>query len=424
MAAPPGFSTEVLKEVQSIIATLETARKFEIKVTQVGSDIVVTNASFDNLVEITCRARLLSDVRMRLLKKRCHSWASFETEINSFPWKQWFSPESTIAFRASASASEIENASRMRDISKTALTRAGFLFADENPTLKFDVNILKNTLTIDISLAGAPLSHRGWRAGTATLAPLREDLAASVIASTQNFVQNKCSVPVDFVFVPFAGSGTIGIELLLSSTDITPLLIPRVFGFRAFSAYRETMEKWLTKRLSMHVKSVMPRVYFVENHNKQFSELSANCAKVKEIIKNTGKGSAEIDCISGDFFAAETLPAFSPASTSSKVMRPQHIFMPLNPPWGVRMTNKTTSAAAFYARLGARVESLSQEWEKQKIFVSGCALCPDEETWSAFKKCLKTLHSRTVHFTQGGRDIRLCMFHTQKTESHGSYTDK
>jgi 23S rRNA G2445 N2-methylase RlmL len=417
LATPPGFSKQAFAEVQQILSTLETARKFPISAETQGNDVIVSNASFDNLIEITCRSRLLSDVRLRLLKKRCHGWTSFSKEMETFPWKKWFKNGSRVAFRTAASGSEIENASKMRDLARAALTAQGFVSDDENPALKIDLSIKKNSLSIDVSLAGAPMAHRGWRAGTATLAPLREDLAAAVIVATQETLTEMNAPPIDLVLVPFAGSGTLGVETLLHAASISPLLLPREFGFRSFLGYRETMENWLRKRLISRVTNSLPRLHYIENHEKQFKELTANINRVQLLFSEIKSDlNIESQCSLADFFD-ENLQIETNASPGKPPIK--HLFIPLNPPWGVRMTNKMTSANAFYERIGKRLTELSRTWEQRKIFVSGCILCPDEETWNAFKKYLRNLRCRTVHFTQGGRDIRLCLFHSEKIP-HGN----
>ncbi len=85
------------------------------------------------------------------------------------------------------------------------------------------------------------------------------------------------------------------------------------------------------------------------------------------------------------------------------------IFIPLNPPYGMRINNKQNTEI-FYKKIAQNINSLKECRANKHSHIGGFILCPNEETWSIFYKTLTFDLKETYHFTQGGLDIRVCQF--------------
>ncbi len=89
------------------------------------------------------------------------------------------------------------------------------------------VRAVRNRFTVSVDCSGTPLYKRGWRQAVAR-APLRENLAAAMVASAEAAGWTAPQPLVD----PFCGSGTIAIEAALSAIGRPP-------GFRRGFAFFE-----------------------------------------------------------------------------------------------------------------------------------------------------------------------------------------
>jgi 23S rRNA G2445 N2-methylase RlmL len=89
---------------------------------------------------------------------------------------------------------------------------------------------------------------------------------------------------------------------------------------------------------------------------------------------------------------------------------PGNIFIPINPPYGLRL-GKNNDTVALYKQIASQINALSGLVKKRKNHVLGFILCPSEETWSEFCKSLSGADIDTYHMTQGGLDIRVAQFY-------------
>ena len=87
-----------------------------------------------------------------------------------------------------------------------------------------------------------------------------------------------------------------------------------------------------------------------------------------------------------------------------------NLFIPLNPPYGIRIGSNSDSNS-LYKNIACKLNELSKITNKENANILGFILCPNEETWSVFCRNLLYKESETFHFTQGGIDIRVCLFY-------------
>jgi 23S rRNA G2445 N2-methylase RlmL len=409
---PPGFRDAAMQEARHITENLHTPRKFETQVVFENNALYAKNISFDNLLEITLRARVIWDVKMEILRKRCPNFHSLHESLEKMGWENFFLPQTPLLIKSLAQASVIENARKVRDSAKEILEKKGFPCVSE-PTNKTEetqpiplhINVEKNVLHISLSLAGNPLYMRGYRALTSSLAPLREDIAAGCIKQCLHWA--KPALPPHTIYAPFAGSGTLGFEAILEFLAVQESDNQRGYAFQNLTAYREASYLWLKRKLkTTRRESATPlRVAFVERDETQHEELLANIRFFENHFALTN-ANIVCDAILGDVF--DSPAQFEQESTES-------VFVAMNPPFGIRMGKGIASVPAFFNRIGKHIELFARHFTQRDRLLFGFVLCPCEESWSAFLKGSPSLETKTVHFMLGGRDIRLCLFKTQTT---------
>jgi putative N6-adenine-specific DNA methylase len=104
----------------------------------------------------------------------------------------------------------------------------------ENPTVRINIRIAQNKVTISIDSSGLPLTKRGYRTNS-TSAPLNEGLAAGLILLTD---WDRKSPFID----PMCGSGTIAIEAAMIASNTAPGLI-RNYAFQKWGDFDEVLWK-------------------------------------------------------------------------------------------------------------------------------------------------------------------------------------
>ncbi len=106
------------------------------------------------------------------------------------------------------------------------------------PGIRIRASVYKDHATISLDLSGESLHRRGYRKEGGSLAPLKESLAAAIVALSGWTVDTSKEV----VFLdPMCGSGTILIEAALIFGDAAPGLSRSYFGFSGWKAHDQTL---------------------------------------------------------------------------------------------------------------------------------------------------------------------------------------
>jgi 23S rRNA G2445 N2-methylase RlmL len=314
-----------------------------------------------------------------------------------------------------------------------------------------------------LSVAGAPLWRRGYRARLHARAPLREDLAQAAIRAV--YIAFPPDLPAtgthaidprpQTLFVPFSGTGTFLFEWLLCHFAIAPALFERAYDFQSFAAGVPPSVSWLTRRLAAMTAERLAASGPVRARLVDLSREAMEGAR--ESFGRFGDAAGRVlpvsvDWIVGDAFEAPWERFLADAEGD--------LFIALNPPYGRRLAARasapggaaestgdaeTPGAAAqgrehrgtaeLYRKIGESCEALARAWADRAAGtntaraalpaangvsllatgrgaarIRGCILCPSETSWSAFVKATPAFQNRTSHFSQGGIDVRLCVF--------------
>ena len=73
--------------------------------------------------------------------------------------------------------------------------------------------------------------------------PIKEHLAAALF----NLLKPKTSYHEDLIYIPFAGSGTLGFEAILNLYNLSPMLWREEFSMKEISGYPQANQKYLQK---------------------------------------------------------------------------------------------------------------------------------------------------------------------------------
>ncbi len=104
------------------------------------------------------------------------------------------------------------------------------------PGIRIRVSVYKDEATISLDLSGESLHRRGYRKEGGSLAPLKESLAAGIVALSGW----TADTATDTMFLdPMCGSGTILIEAALIFGDAAPGLSRSYFGFSGWKGHEK-----------------------------------------------------------------------------------------------------------------------------------------------------------------------------------------
>ncbi len=344
---------------------------------------------------------------------------------------------------------------------------------DAHETTVIYADLYKDKLTMSISLAGNQLYKRGYRGTLSASAPLREDAAACCIQQSLQFVKRSAAylspcgrgrraaagegcyaeVPfishqgrhentltnpqgekekliyattprsdtqfvVDTVLIPFSGTGTFLFEYLQMAFRFSPALIGRDYALQKMPLFRQENFNFLLKKAKecclfppALFSTNRPTFFCIDNSKTANAALLDNIQFFKNAVSEQGFDFPAQLFIENDqpvheddFFKLDLLKWMNAHNQPRG-----NVFIPLNPPYGIRL-GKNKDSVALYKNIAMKLNEIARLIQKEQKNVLGFILCPSEETWSAFCKVLICSETETYHFTQGGIDIRVCQF--------------
>ncbi|WP_054179349.1 bifunctional 23S rRNA (guanine(2069)-N(7))-methyltransferase RlmK/23S rRNA (guanine(2445)-N(2))-methyltransferase RlmL [Trabulsiella odontotermitis] len=185
-------------------------------------------------------SRLASRIMMPLGECKVYSDLDLYLGVQAVNWTEIFSPGATFAVSFNGLNDEIRNsqfgAVRVKDAIVDSFTRKDLPRPNvdrENPDLRINVRLNKETASISLDLSGEGLHLRGYRDGTG-LAPIKENLAAAI-------VMRSGWQPGTPLLDPMCGSGTLLIEAAMWATDRAPGLHRGHWGFGGWAQHDEAV---------------------------------------------------------------------------------------------------------------------------------------------------------------------------------------
>jgi 23S rRNA G2445 N2-methylase RlmL len=409
----PGTLPEVAADAAQIIAAPWKPHKFAASVEIARGFVRVRNASWELACELAARLSTVHDLCLAFLSVTVKSWSDVPLALGKLPFKDLLEPGATLEIRAEAANGVLTHAGRLQEIAEEFFSVRGYQILSEDDArdvlfTRIELETGADRLRVRVSLGSDALHKRGWRALTGTPATLREDLASAVLKRLVAFEPR--ALQATQVVVPFAGSGTLGVEAwhslfgLPSSiwnsarADFEPQ-IPRAWKYLAHPT--DAAQNWWDKRINRAAtEAKLPELTFIENNRKQFHELEQNLENVTEILEDFGLQLPKISALLKDVFQAPNTEIIKPDSIT---------LMPLHPPYGLRLSQET-DVEKLFSDLGLKVREWSLEAREAGGALIGFCLCPSDVLWRSFRNGLGDIEFDTSHVTQGGLDVRVCNF--------------
>jgi 23S rRNA G2445 N2-methylase RlmL len=416
----PGTLPEVALDAAQIIAEPWKPHKFAASVEQARGFVRVRNASWELACELAARLSTVHDLCLAFLSVPVKSWSDVPLALGKLPFKDLLEAGSMLEVRAEAANGVLPHAGRLQEIAEEFFSVRGYtiLLEDEtrdNQFTRIELETGADRLRVRVSLGSDALHKRGWRALTGTPATLREDLASAVLKRLTTFEHR--ALQASQVVVPFAGSGTLGVEAWHSMFGLPPSIwnssradfepqIPRAWKYLAHPT--DAAQNWWEKRITRAAtETELPELTFIENNRKQFHELEQNLENVTEILEDFGLQLPKISALLKDIFQVPNNEIIKPGAIT---------LMPLHPPYGLRISQET-DVEKLFTDLGLKVREWALESRASDGALIGFCLCPSDVLWRCFRNGLGDLEFDTSHMTQGGLDVRVCNFSSLQSKS-------
>lgn len=187
-------------------------------------------------------SRLASRIMMPL--GECSVWSDLDLYlgVQAIDWTSIFTPDATFAVSFGGLNDSIRNsqygALKVKDAIVDVFTRKNLPRPNvdrDNPDLRINVRLNKETAYISLDLSGEGLHLRGYRDRTG-MAPIKENLAAAI-------VMRSGWVPGRPLLDPMCGSGTLLIEAAMWATDRAPGLHRGHWGFSGWAQHDDAVWK-------------------------------------------------------------------------------------------------------------------------------------------------------------------------------------
>jgi 23S rRNA G2445 N2-methylase RlmL len=253
-----------------------------------------------------------------------------------------------------------------------------------------EIRIKKNQMQASLSMAGGALYKRGYKRSLKAVASMREDLAACATRLTRHWLAAAWGAEVeapDLIYVPFAGSGTLGFEAEINWRDLAPALWRPRYACEDFACAPAESLAALRKKLQPRAAVIggAGQLIFVEKNRVQAAALAADVEGFSAALP------VDVECITGDVFALTP-----PAS--------RHVFIPLNPPYGDRLKD---GGPALYKKLGGWLSDVAADTAGR---LSGYVMIPDDRSRQALQKNLRGLKVSGQAVISGGKTLTLALF--------------
>lgn len=258
-------------------------------------------------------------------------------EIKKIPWEDYLGLEDTFAIDSVVNSEKFRHANFIALKAKDAIADR---FREkynqrpnvdtQDPTLKINIHIRENIVTLSLDSSGQSLHMRGYRKHSVD-APLNEVLAAGLVLMSS---WDKTSTLID----PMCGSGTILCEAARIAGKIPPQSPDRAFAFKKWKSYDPELWKMVCDEAEAKINTKdIPSLlgYDINQKAAQVAITNIGEAGLSEFIKIEKE----------DFFYLEGS---------------QDIMLIFNPPYDGRLKEK--DVLDFYSFIG----------DKLKLSFQGC----------------------------------------------------
>lgn len=291
-------------------------------------------------------SRLASRILLPLNEFKVHSDLDLYLGVQAIDWSTVFSIDKTFAVHFTGTNEDIRNsqygALKVKDAIVDSFTRKTGQRPDvakQQPDIRVNVFLQRDTASVSLDLSGDGLHQRGYR-DLAGLAPLKENLAAAIVL--RSGWQNGTPL-VD----PMCGSGTLLIEAAMIASDRAPGLHRTHWGFNAWLKHDAELWREVTAEAQLRARqglqATTSRFFGSDNDRRVIDIAKANArrAGVAELISFGVKDAAQLQ---------NPLPEGPKGTVIS------------NPPYGERLESEP-ALIALHNMLGRKMKSDFGGWQ-------------------------------------------------------------
>jgi 23S rRNA (guanine2445-N2)-methyltransferase / 23S rRNA (guanine2069-N7)-methyltransferase len=346
-----------------VTRNLETTLGDELRAMHVGGVRPATaGVSFEGTIEAGYRACLWSRFASRILAPIARYDAPDEDALYAgalaVPWEEHFSLASTFMIDASVRDSAVTHSGYAGLKVKDAIADHFREIFDERPSvdtdapdIRINLALRRGVATLSIDLSGDPLHRRGYRRpGVQTAAPLKETLAAGVLALAG---WPKIAAEGGALLDPMCGSGTLLVEAALMAGDIAPGLRRTRWGFSAWLQHEPELWDALLDEAMERAEAGIEKLPPIEGSDVDAAalEIARGCIARAGLAEHASVAQRDVHEI--------TPPHSAPRG-----------LLVSNPPYGERLTG---DLEALYTALGERERRVFGGW-RSAVLVSDRAL--------------------------------------------------
>ncbi|WP_127020028.1 THUMP domain-containing class I SAM-dependent RNA methyltransferase [Flagellimonas beolgyonensis] len=291
----------------------------------------VRNVTFEGDLGFMYKANLCLRTALKVLKPiktfKVANEKDLYRNVYELDWPEIFDQDKTFAIDTTMSSDVFSNSMFVSLKAKDAIVdkfravvRQRPDVRTQDPDVRINIHIFKNTCTVSLDSSGSSLHQRGYRILT-NIAPINEVLAAGLL------LHSGWDGNTDFLD-PMCGSGTFLVEAAMIACNIPPNINRESYAFMHWKDYDAELHK---KIVDASLKKTREFHHKIIGYDKAPSAVR----KSQENVENANL-SAYISIERKDFFYTE-----KPVDGK--------LFMMFNPPYGERLPIEVDE---FYAKIG------------------------------------------------------------------------
>lgn len=290
-------------------------------------------------------SRLASRILLPLGECKVYSDLDLYLGVQAIDWPGIFAVESTFAVHFTGTNDDIRNsqygALKVKDAIVDSFSRKTGQrpnVAKQQPDIRVNVFLQRETASIALDLSGDGLHQRGYRAA-AGAAPLKENLAAAIVLRSG-------WQPGTPMVDPLCGSGTLLIEAAMMASDRAPGLRRTHWGFTAWKAHRADLWRKVTAEAQVRARQGL------QTTTSRFFA-SDNDSRVIDIARTNARRAGVDQLMTFSVADALQLRNPLPAGPTGTILG--------NPPYGERLESEP-ALIALHNQLGRRLKSEFGGW--------------------------------------------------------------
>lgn len=296
-------------------------------------------------------SRIANRVLLPLTKAPVKNAETLYHAVQKIDWLAHMEPNSTFLVDFAGTSAALKNTQFCAQKVKDAIVdqirdKTGIrpTIDKEKPQIRVNGYLQHDVVTISFDLSGESLHRRGYR-GSVGKAPIKENLAAAILARTNWLELAQQGKPL---LDPMCGTGTILIEAAMLAADFAPGLLRKTFGF----TYWKQHQKELWDKLWQEAKE--RRQQGIENLSAEIRGYDANPRAIGSAQVNIERAGLD-DCIA---VIVKELSKFTPPTHHGK----QVGIIVTNPPYGERL-GEVDELVTLYRDFGAILRKNFLGWE-------------------------------------------------------------